>query len=114
LQVHRWMRQRHIFPCLKPCQILPRRPQTVFLHPLQRLRACVHVCGCTTSRHWQFLVHLNWEQHESEATCFSCYCYLESMLVYFLRQQEGTTEKRTEIRPVHKWNRDETRTGHGH
>ena len=38
------------------------------------------------------LVHLNWEQHESQVTCFSCCRYLESMLVQLLRQQEDAKE----------------------
>ena len=31
---------------------------------------CVHVCGFISSWCWQFLVRLNWEQHESQATFF--------------------------------------------
>ena len=31
---------------------------------------CVHACDYTSSR-WQFLIHVNWEQHESQATFFT-------------------------------------------
>ena len=49
---------------------------------------CVHVYGYTSSWCWHLLAHLNREQHESQATCFSR--YLGSMLVQLLRQGEDT------------------------
>lgn len=55
-----------------PKKMHPRRPQPFFhIH----CSICVHVCGCSSSWCWQFLVHLKWGQHESQRT-FSFYCYL--------------------------------------
>jgi len=77
---------------------------------------CVHVCCYTSSWCWQFEVHLNWEQHESQVTSNRFFMLLLSgvYLVQLLKQQEDTKGERTDIRTNHKWNRDETRTGHRH
>ena len=46
----------------------PCRPQAVVPCALQRLCACLWLYCYTSSWCWQCLIHVNWEQHESQAT----------------------------------------------
>ena len=75
---------------------------------------CVHVCGFSSYWCWQCLVHGRWEQHESQETFFHLIAIWGVCWCNCWDNNKTQWEKRTGIRANHKWNRDETRTGHRH
>ena len=62
---------------------------------------CVHVCGFTSSWCWQLLVHLNWEQHESQAAFFHVIAIWGLCWCNSWDNKKTQREKRTKISTNH-------------